>query len=474
MSELSTSEARKLMEVYKSMCASQQENISEEVEQIDEAQIVPAAAKVNQQTTKPRPGESAADARTRAGAVEYTRRGGLVGQLGRTLTRGFGSNKDIAKVDAADKASQARINQRVAATQGKYYSSSDQKTYANYNDAVAARNSRLNVKPDSKPAGSANPPAGSANPPAGTKTAPAASSTVLAKQGGVEGKLDKATGKFTAGAFTGAERDRYVARSTPAPGTKAAGPESIKPKTPNPLMQKTFGYQTGNAPDQIKKASEGKPVLPASTTALGSAAKPEVRSALGLKPLTTPQATAAAPKPAAATPEVKVVNTAAAAPKPIPAAPMSPREKSLSLQRQSYEYDAYDLVLEYLLDNGHVDSVDEAHYVMLEMDSQTIQSIVEETTTQRLARRASEKADEPGAKTEYKPQGPGFKNPRSRASIMNQIASRARTRDEHGVDSQYGDKQSEQPRRGGRKGRGSKSDRPGTANMPNPNRKPKD
>ena len=30
-----------------------------------------------------------------------------------------------------------------------------------------------------------------------------------------------------------------------------------KPKTPNPLMQKTFGYQTGNAPDQIAKASQG-------------------------------------------------------------------------------------------------------------------------------------------------------------------------------------------------------------------------
>jgi hypothetical protein len=42
------------------------------------------------------------------------------------------------------------------------------------------------------------------------------------------------------------------------------------------------------------------------------------------------------------------------------------------------EYDAYDVVLEYLLDNGHVDTVDEAHYVMLEMDAEVIQDIVEE------------------------------------------------------------------------------------------------
>ena len=43
--------------------------------------------------------------------------------------------------------------------------------------------------------------------------------------------------------------------------------------------------------------------------------------------------------------------------------------------KQSYEYDAYDLVLEYLLSEGHVETLDEALYVMMEMDSETIQSI---------------------------------------------------------------------------------------------------
>jgi len=140
------------------------------------------------------------------------------------------------------------------------------------------------------------------------------------------------------------------------------------------------------------------------------------------------------------------------------------------------EVDVFDLVLEYLLETGHAETISEAQYLMSQMDSDTIETIVEETTTERLARRASEKADEPGAKSDYKPQGPGFKNPRSRASIMNQIAGRAKTRAQHGVDSQYGEgtaRHSEQPRRGGRSGRGSKTDRPGTANFPNPNRKPK-
>ena len=43
----------------------------------------------------------------------------------------------------------------------------------------------------------------------------------------------------------------------------------------------------------------------------------------------------------------------------------------------SYEYDAYDLVLEYLLSQGHVETVEEANYVMLVMDAETIGSIVE-------------------------------------------------------------------------------------------------
>lgn len=39
--------------------------------------------------------------------------------------------------------------------------------------------------------------------------------------------------------------------------------------------------------------------------------------------------------------------------------------------------EAYDVVLEYLLSQGHADTVDEANYIMMEMDVKTIQSIVE-------------------------------------------------------------------------------------------------
>ena len=39
--------------------------------------------------------------------------------------------------------------------------------------------------------------------------------------------------------------------------------------------------------------------------------------------------------------------------------------------------EAYDLVLDYLLSEGHADTVEEAHYVMMQLDAEYVQSIVE-------------------------------------------------------------------------------------------------
>ena len=44
---------------------------------------------------------------------------------------------------------------------------------------------------------------------------------------------------------------------------------------------------------------------------------------------------------------------------------------------ESVEHDAYDLVLEYLLSSEQVATIEEANYVMTEMDAETIQGIVE-------------------------------------------------------------------------------------------------
>jgi len=64
--------------------------------------------------------------------------------------------------------------------------------------------------------------------------------------------------------------------------------------------------------------------------------------------------------------------------------------------KQSYEYDAYDLVLEYLLSQGHADTLEEANYVMLELDAEMIGDIVE------AAKDQSDKQIDKGVKTTYK------------------------------------------------------------------------
>jgi hypothetical protein len=105
---------------------------------------------------------------------------------------------------------------------------------------------------------------------------------------------------------------------------------------------------------------------PSATSTL-SAATAAASKSPAFKPVTSTQATSAAPSTSASASGGNVVSAAnkiAAASKPVNI-------------KASYEYDVYDLVLEYLLDNGHVDSVEEANYVMMEMDAETIGNIVE-------------------------------------------------------------------------------------------------
>ena len=58
--------------------------------------------------------------------------------------------------------------------------------------------------------------------------------------------------------------------------------------------------------------------------------------------------------------------------------PLYGKKKDKTNIKSSYEYDAYDLVLEYLLSTEQVATIEEANYVMTEMDAETIQGIVEE------------------------------------------------------------------------------------------------
>jgi len=71
------------------------------------------------------------------------------------------------------------------------------------------------------------------------------------------------------------------------------------------------------------------------------------------------------------------------------------KAKELKL-KGGQQMEAFDIVLEYLASEGHVDTLDEALYVMMEMDCDTIQSICE------AAKDQSDKQIEKGVKTTYK------------------------------------------------------------------------
>jgi hypothetical protein len=113
---------------------------------------------------------------------------------------------------------------------------------------------------------------------------------------------------------------------------------------------------------------------PSATSTL-SAATAAASKTPAFKPATASQATSAAGSTKAPDTATSFSQKTAAAPKPVtpnPSGGAPLRDKPL------FEgVDVYDLVLEYLLDNGHVDSVEEANYVMMEMDAETIGNIVE-------------------------------------------------------------------------------------------------
>ena len=53
-------------------------------------------------------------------------------------------------------------------------------------------------------------------------------------------------------------------------------------------------------------------------------------------------------------------------------------------------YEPYDIVLNYLLSEGHADTVDEANYIMLEMDENAVVAVVEEYNDYLLAEEIEE------------------------------------------------------------------------------------
>ena len=70
---------------------------------------------------------------------------------------------------------------------------------------------------------------------------------------------------------------------------------------------------------------------------------------------------------------------------------MEQQKSSTTTTKESYE--PYDIVLDYLIDCGHADSLEEAHYIMLEMDESAVGVIMEEYENYILAEEVSEWVD---------------------------------------------------------------------------------
>jgi hypothetical protein len=81
-----------------------------------------------------------------------------------------------------------------------------------------------------------------------SESKPQSSNTVLARKGGVEGSLDKSTGKFTASKWTSSQSDRY----TKYGGSKTPTSSPTPTPTPTPSVSSQRGRVTGSNPNVSK------------------------------------------------------------------------------------------------------------------------------------------------------------------------------------------------------------------------------
>ena len=214
----------------------------------------------------------------------------------------------------------------------RYKSSSDTKHYKNYNDALAARRSRRGetapAAPTVKAAPSTSAPEVKAtNTLAAKSTQPAVkpSTSPQLSPGGRRGNSDLAGKTFATGKTKGGtpyEMRTPTSAEMAASKAKGGGEEGVKA-----AVQRS---------GQLMGGQEGPGKI--DTQSVQADLKAQQERDKNKSPKTT-------------------------APQPVNA---------------SYEYDAYDLVLEYLFSQGHVGTLDEAHYVMLEMEPEVIQDIVED------------------------------------------------------------------------------------------------
>ena len=184
--------------------------------------------------------------------------------------------------------------------------------------------------------------------------------------------------------------------STPPPSSSKPSPAKPKVADKAPegetAMQK-WARANPKLADKVKIGQSGYDEISAKRTKPGPNEKQDQTPTSGPTP--------AIPDLKSVNADLKKANTPDALNKPAPAnsalakeQERRKRESQAQTVNSSYEYDAYDLVLEYLLSQGHVETVEEANYVMLVMDAETIGTIVEEYENDLLAEEITEWVNE--------------------------------------------------------------------------------
>ena len=273
-----------------------------------------------------------------------------------------------------------------------------------------------------------------------------ASQVVLAKKGGVEGRLDKATGKFTAGNFSDAERARYGNKpaapapaaggdtkpTTPTGATVADKKTAVPTKTQNPLMKDNSVSDMIKASQMRQKgANVTSDNIASVRQSVQQANRPEVQnrpapagSALraqqdAAKPGAAPVAAKPAPTPAAK-PAPVAAKPAPVAAKPAPVA-AKPEKRTPTQIRQGINagVDLFDIVKGHLLDEGYADTEEAALAIMANMSEEWKQTILEADSVAKMAERAAKRRQQRygkqggGGRDDYRPYTPDdYKNPK--------------------------------------------------------------
>jgi hypothetical protein len=218
--------------------------------------------------------------------------------------------------------------------------------------------------------------------------------SALAKLGGRQGRVKD--GEFRTMGWSKQSADRYnKAKGATTPPAAAKPPVPAKPVASSsgggsgsgggskPAAKKPFIGTTKDGTKFERRTPTSKE-LAASKAAGGGEAGVRAAVAAG-KPTTGPEASNAQKSQAGA--DVAAIQAKERA-------NFEKKNKEVMASTQKESYNAYELVLEYLFDYGHANTIEEAEYIMTELDESFIQSLVETYEANVLAEEVTEWVNE--------------------------------------------------------------------------------